>query len=180
MRGVFVGSRLHALKLQGESGFIVYLIGLIAAASIFWFGLSGQTSFPLLHMGVGSVAFVVWFALRLKIVDRESSPYLSLPRAIGYWVWLTGEILKANFVVMRAAVRATPDIEPAMTHVQTRCKSNLARVTFANSITLTPGTVTIDINGDDLLVHALYASDLTPGAFDEMDRRASEAIDGKN
>jgi multicomponent Na+:H+ antiporter subunit E len=52
-------------------------------------------------------------------------------------------------------------------------------VTFANSITLTPGTVTVEIEGDKLLVHGLYEQDSQPEAFVEMDQRSARAIDGK-
>jgi len=132
---------------------MAYLLGLIIGVTLFWLGLSGHYNFPILHMGIGSIIFVVWFVMRLKILDRESSPYFLIPRVIGYWIWLGGEIIKANWVVVRAAIKATPDIEPGMTHVKTRCKSDLAKATFANSITLTPGTVTVDLEGDELLVH---------------------------
>ena len=158
---------------------MTYFIGLIAALALFWLGLSGHYTFPILHFGVFAVAFTWWFVGRLRIIDRETSPYFLMPRVFFYWVWLMGEIIKANLVVMRAAIRAVPDIEPALVKVNTRCQSDLARVVFANSITLTPGTVTVDVEGDELLVHALYASEAAPGAFDEMDRRSSEAIDGK-
>ena len=155
-------------------------IGLIAALVLFWLGLSGHYTFPILHMGAGAIVFTVWFTARLKIIDRETSPYLIMPRILLYRVWLMKEIVKANMVVLRAAIRAEPDIEPAVVKVKTRCKSDLARVVFANSITLTPGTVTVDVDGDELTVHALYAADAAPGAFDEMDRRSAYAIDGKS
>ncbi len=159
---------------------MAYLLGLIIGVTLFWVGLSGHFEFPILHMGIGAIIFVIWFAARLKIIDRETSPYFLLPRMLGYWFWLGGEIVKANLVVLRAALSVTPDIEPAMTRVKTRCKSDLAKASFANAITLTPGTVTIDIEGDELIVHGLYARDVAPGSFDEMDRRTSEAIDGKS
>ncbi|WP_026296678.1 Na+/H+ antiporter subunit E [Hirschia maritima] len=158
---------------------MAYFLGLTLGVSLFWFGLSGHLEFPILHMGIGSIIFVLWFCHRLKILDVEASPYMRMPRAIGYWFWLGGEVIKANMVVVRAALKATPDIEPAMTRVKTTCKSDLAKVTFANSITLTPGTVTIDMEGDELIVHGLYAKDVAPGSFDEMDQRTAKAIDGK-
>lgn len=159
---------------------MTHFIGLIAALALFWLGLSGHYEFPLLQMGGGALLFTLWFVGRLRILDRETSPYFILPRAIIYWIWLMGEIVKANFVVVRAALRAEPDIEPALVKVKTCCKSDLSRVVFANSITLTPGTVTVDVDGEDLLVHALYADDAAPGAFDEMDRKSSWAMDGKS
>lgn len=158
---------------------MAYLIGLMAALAVFWLGLSGHYNFPILHFGGFALLFTLWFTVRLAILDRETSPYFRFFQLIGYWTWLMIEVVKANLVVIRASVAAEPDIEPVMVRVKTRCKSDLAKVIFANSITLTPGTVTVDVEGDELLVHALYASEAEPGAFDEMDRRASQAIDGK-
>jgi multicomponent Na+:H+ antiporter subunit E len=96
-----------------------------------------------------------------------------------YFPWLAKEIVKANLTVIRACVKADLDIAPALVKVKTICKSDLAKVTFANSITLTPGTVTVEIEGDKLLVHGLYEQDSQPEAFVEMDLRSARAIDGK-
>ena len=90
-----------------------------------------------------------------------------------------GEILKSNWIVIKACLRADLDIEPALVKVKTRCESDLAKTVFANSITLTPGTVSVSVEGDKILVHALYETGAGPGAFDEMDRRSCAAADGK-
>jgi multicomponent Na+:H+ antiporter subunit E len=80
-------------------------------------------------------------------------------------------------VVIKACLRADLDINPALVKVKTTCKTDLAKVTFANSITLTPGTVTVEIDGDKLLVHGLYEANTVPEAFEEMDRRCARAAD---
>ena len=59
------------------------------------------------------------------------------------------------------------------------CESDLAKTIFANSITLTPGTVTVEIEGDKFLVHALFEESAAPEAFVEMDERSYRAADGK-
>ena len=102
-----------------------------------------------------------------------------LPQLLTYWAWLVVEIFKANLVVIRACLRSTLDINPALVKVKTGCESDLARTVFANSITLTPGTVSVEVEGNKILVHALYEDSAGPGAFDEMDRRSREACDGK-
>ena len=81
--------------------------------------------------------------------------------------------------MIRACVKADLDIAPALVKVKTTCRSDLAKVTFANSITLTPGTVTVEIEGDKMLVHGLYEQGSQPEAFVEMDRRSAIAADGK-
>ncbi|NBC20556.1 MAG: cation:proton antiporter [Alphaproteobacteria bacterium] len=155
-----------------------YLLGLFVALVAFWLAMSGLMKPLLLSLGAVSVAITLFLAMRLDVVDKESAPYLRWPVFIGYWFWLMGEIIKANWRVIRACLRADLDINPALVKVKTRCKSDLAKTTFANSITLTPGTVTLSVEGDKLLVHALYEQDAEPGAFDDMDRRTAAAAEG--
>lgn len=155
-----------------------YLAGLLGALIVFWLAMSGMMKPLMLGFGAVSIAITMFLAVRLDVVDRESAPYLRWPVFLTYWVWLMGEIIKANWRVIRACLKADLDINPALVKVKTRCKSDLAKTTFANSITLTPGTVTLSVDGDKLLVHALYEDDAEPGAFDEMDRRTAAAADG--
>ena len=157
---------------------MAYLIGLIVTLSIFWLSNSGHYTPLLLSLGAVSVALTVLLTSRLGGIDRESSPYVRIFGFITYLPWLLWEILKANYTVIRACLAADLDISPALVRVRTTCRSDLARVTFANSITLTPGTVTVSVEGDKLLVHALYEAGAGPGAFDELDRRSARAMDG--
>ena len=89
------------------------------------------------------------------------------------------EVLKANLAVVKACLRADLDINPALVKVKTVCQSDLAKTMFANSITLTPGTVTIEVERGRMLVHALFEEDASPDAFAEMDARSARAIDGR-
>ncbi len=157
-----------------------YLVGLLIGLVAFWLLMSGVFKPLLLSLGAVSVVLTLVLTGRLGLFDREGSPYLSLPRFLAYWVWLVGEIFKANWVVIQACMRADLDIDPALVKVKTTCRSDLARTTFANSITLTPGTVTLAVEGDKLLVHALYESHAQPEAFDEMNRRTRLAADRVN
>lgn len=123
-----------------------------------WWLLSGQTKPLLLGFGVLSVAFVVWFARRMEIVDHESHPvHLSGPLA-KFWAMLIREITVSNIEVVRAILSPGPPIQPHFLRVRTRQTTDLGKVILANSITLTPGTVTVDVRGDELLVHALTES----------------------
>ena len=120
-----------------------------------WWLLSGQTSPLLLGFGVASVALVVWLAGRMDLVDRESHPiHLSGPLA-RFWALLIREITVSNVEVVRAILSPGPPIQPHFLRVRTRQPTDLGKVILANSITLTPGTVTVDVQGDELLVHAL-------------------------
>lgn len=159
-----------------------YFLGLIVVLIALWTGLSGEYTLtkPLIAtLGAISILLSALLAYRFDIVDREGSPYSRLLPLLAYWAWLVIEIFKANWVVIKACLRSTLDINPALVKVKTGCESDLARTVFANSITLTPGTVSVEVEGNKILVHALYEDSAGPGAFDEMDRRSREACDGK-
>ena len=159
-----------------------YFLGLIVVLVALWTGLSGYYTLnkPLIaSLGAISILLSGVLAYRFDILDREGSPYARLLQLMRYWVWLVVEIFKANLVVIKACLRSNLDIQPALVKVKTGCESDLARTVFANSITLTPGTVSVEVDGDKILVHALYEDSAGPGAFDEMDRRSREACDGR-
>jgi len=155
-----------------------YFIGLLIALVTFWWSMSGLAKPLILGLGAASIIVTMITAFRLEVVTRESTPYLRLPVFFGYWIWLVGEIVKANVRVIRACVSADLDINPALVKVKTTCRSDLAKTIFANSITLTPGTVTLAVEGEKLLVHALYEEDAEPSAFEKMDRLSAKATDG--
>ncbi len=156
-----------------------YFLGLIIALSGLWLGFSGHYTTLLLSLGGVAVILCMILAYRLDILDKEASPYGRIIPIIAYWVWLIGEIIKANWVVIKACISANLNLNPALVKVRTGCESDLARTVFANSITLTPGTVSVALDGDKVLVHALFEEQAGPGAFDDMDRRSRLAVDGK-
>ena len=158
---------------------MAYFLGLLVALVGFWLGMSGHFSPLLLSFGAVSITICLILAFRLDIIDREGAPYVRILGFAMYLPWLMKEIVKANITVIRACVKADLDIAPALVKVKTSCESDLAKVTFANSITLTPGTVTVEVEGDKLLVHALYEQEAQPEAFIDMDRRSRRAADGK-
>ena len=131
------------------------LILTIALAAI-WLLLSGYFDKTLLLIfGAASVALCVFLAARLKLVDDEGAPVGLMPGIFTYWIWLGGEIGKANTAVARQALALEPKLSPTMVRVPLAPKTTVGRVTFANSITLTPGTVSIDLGRDGILVHGL-------------------------
>ncbi len=156
---------------------MAYLLGIFVAIVAFWMGNSGHYKPLMLGFAALSVVLTLVLSARLKIIDREGAPYVRLVGFLTYYPWLFWEIVKSNVVVIKACLRADLDINPALVKVKTTCKTDLAKVTFANSITLTPGTVTVEIDGDKLLVHGLYEANTVPEAFEEMDRRCARAAD---
>ena len=137
-----------------------------------WIVLSGYFSPLLLAQGAASCVLVLYLALRMDRIDEEAIPiaYRAL-RWFRYVGWLGWEIVKSNLVVARVLLDPSLPIRPSIIRVHSTQRSLLGHVTYANSITLTPGTVSIDLHGDALDVHSL----LEPSREDlsEMDRRVT-------
>ncbi|MFQ5563712.1 MAG: Na+/H+ antiporter subunit E [Parvularculaceae bacterium] len=127
-----------------------------AALTVLWLLLSGYFDEPLLlGFGAASVALSVWLAHRAGMLDPEGVPGGVFPGVLAYMPWLIVEIGKANLAVARQALSVKPKLSPMMIRVPARQTSTVGRVIFANSITLTPGTVSVDLDDDCILVHAL-------------------------
>lgn len=126
-----------------------------------WLLLSGYFDHPLLLVfGALSVILCVWLAHRAGMLDSEGVPGGVFPGILGYMVWLTFEIGKSNIAVARQALAIEPKLSPKMFRIPlnqgaTCPQSIVGRVIFANSITLTPGTVSVDLQEDHILIHAL-------------------------
>ncbi len=159
-------------------GKVFYSLTLAAALCLLWFSLSGRTDGFLLFLGAVSVIVVMVLVERMEILDGEASPFHRILFAAGYWFWLGGEIAKANIQVARAILKADLELTPRLFRIQALQKTDLGRTIFANSITLTPGTVTVNVDGDDMIVHALLDSMSDPSGFDEMNRRSRQAAEG--
>jgi len=144
-----------------------------------WLTLSGYFKPMLLSLGVISIVLTIWIAKRMRILDGETAPYLTAPLTIGYFAWLFVEIIKANIAVVRAVMSPDMAISPTLTRIPTPQKTDIGKVMFANSITLTPGTVSVDIQDDHILVHALLTEMSDPEDFAEMAERSGWAI-GEN
>ena len=146
---------------------------------VLWLVLSGYWFKPiLLFFGACGVITAMALTLRTGLLDDESAPFPRILPFLSYWSWLGGEILKANLYVIRTALKPELDIQPVLTRVPVRAKSGLARATFANSITLTPGTVTVEVEENGFLVHALTRELADQEAFAEIERRTIAAAEG--
>ncbi len=130
-----------------------------------------------LAMGILSCAFVVYLSGRLSIVDEEGySIHLIWSLAL-YIPWLIWAIIKANIDVAKRILNPRLPIAPRIVRVTGTQKTDLCRVIFANSITLTPGTVSLELDEEDIVVHALTkeaADDVQSG---NMDRRVTMALE---
>ena len=141
---------------------------------ILWMLLSGQytvDSHLILFLGLASCAFVVAIALRMKIADREGHPIHLLGPSLRYIPWLLWAIVKSNIDVTRCILNPRLPISPTLVKVKAGQQSELGQAIFANSITLTPGTVSLDVEEGEILVHALTRESAEEVANGEMDRR---------
>ena len=130
-------------------------------------------------LGVISCLFSVYLSHRMGIVDEESVPkHLGLRPFTRYAPWLVKEIVKANVDVARRIVDPALPIQPTMVMVQASQQTEIGRVILANSITLTPGTVSVDLEDESLSVHALTAEYAAEDAAGDMDRRVFELESG--
>ena len=151
-----------------------YAIGLVVLLAGVWLLWSGHYGTLLLSLGAVSLALVVWISLRMKIVDEEGAPIRLPLRLVLYIPWLVLEIVKANVDVALRILRPGLPISPCLIRVRAGQRTDVGRVIYANSITLTPGTVSIDTEGDHITVHALTreaAEGVLSGAMDRHVRR---------
>ena len=146
--------------------------------TLLWLFSSGYFVTLLISLGVASIALVLWLTHRMDIIDHESHPVNMGLRGLTYFPWLLVEIVKSNFEVAAAIVKGSESIAPKTIEVIASQRSDVGRVTYANSITLTPGTVTINVTDDIFLVHALTKSSAEGVQTGEMDRRVT-TLEGK-
>ena len=130
----------------------------------------------LLTLGAISIVLTLWIAKRMRILDSETAPYSTVFQTVSYFAWLFVEIVKANLAVVKAVLSPNLTVSPTMTRIPTPQKTDIGRVMFANSITLTPGTVSVDVQDDHILVHALLSEMANPDDFADMSERSAWAI----
>ena len=145
---------------------------------VIWLLLSGHYDPLLLTLGVLSCITCLYVTWKAKFIDEEGLPLHLLMRLPIYTVWLFKEIIKANIDTAKIIILNNPD--PQNFRVKSSQKTEAGKVTYANSITLTPGTVTTVLDGDILEVHALssdMADDVKSGV---MDKKVSWLEGNKN
>jgi multicomponent Na+:H+ antiporter subunit E len=152
----------------------VRVISLATFLFAFWLALSGHYTPVLVAAGAVCALLCALAALRMRVADAEGHPVHLLRGAVTYIPWLMREIAKSAWAVTRIILHPRLPVSPTMTVVRASQKTAVGIATHANSITLTPGTITVGVGGNALTVHALTregALDLEAGA---MDARVSQ------
>ena len=135
----------------------------------FWLLMSGYYTPLILSLGVISCLLCVYLTIKGKFLDNETLPIYFFPRLIQYTLWLIKEILKSNITTAKVIIMKSE--EPELFSIKASQKTNEGKVTYANSITLTPGTVTTQIKNDIFEVHALtkdFGDDVRSSDMDKM------------
>jgi multicomponent Na+:H+ antiporter subunit E len=146
-----------------------------------WLVFSGKLDALHAVFGVFSLALVLWRTKALVVSERrpEESVALASIRPLllaRYGIWLLKEIVVANIDIAKIVLRRDMPIEPALVSFESSLTTDLARVLLGNSITLTPGTLTVEIDGNRFLVHGIVESGATGPVIDEMQRKIAEML----
>ncbi len=132
----------------------------------FWQALSARLDPLFLTLGVLSAAAVTWSSLSLLeqvLGDRGTTPPISLVSLVRYAGWLLVRIIQSGIWVAVVVLDPRRPPRPGVVHFRTGLQSPAARTLLATSITLVPGTITLNVDGDEFIVHAF-----TPANVDDL------------
>jgi multicomponent Na+:H+ antiporter subunit E len=158
---------------KGTSNITLYRVIVFGLLMVIWVIFSGLMDGFHLTLGVISCGLVTWMSSDLLFDDREIGLRDRLRQTVRmtlYLAWLLWQIVLANLHLLKLAFGSANLRQPQIVRYKTELKTDFEKFLFANSITMTPGTVTIKILGDTFYIHAI--SDFAVEGLDgEMDRR---------
>jgi multicomponent Na+:H+ antiporter subunit E len=148
----------------------------VVGLGLLWVVFSGKLDLLHAAFGVFSIALVLWRTN--SFVVSKSKPEESRALAdidpvalLAYTAWLVKEIVVANIDIAKVVLKKDMPIDPALVRFESALTTDLARVMLGNSITLTPGTLTVEIEGSSFLVHGISEGGATGPVIDEMQRK---------
>ncbi|MBW2941842.1 Na+/H+ antiporter subunit E [Zhongshania aquimaris] len=145
-----------------------------ALLATIWLANSGHYTGLLLSFGAVSVALVVWICHRMDVVDHESQPIHLTRHLPRYYAWLAVQIVASNIDVVKRVWSGNSAISPGMRRFKINQKTDIGRVIYANSINLTPGTISVTLSDNEVLVHGLTQTNLDDLDTGEMSRRVDK------
>lgn len=149
---------------------VLVLALVLIAAWLLWSGLFKPL---LLGLGAFSCVLTVYIARRMGYFDKETFAFNYGLGLLGFWAWLAVEIVRSSLEVAREVLRRRVDVHPAVVTLDAHDLNPVDQAVLGNSITLTPGTLTLDVHEDRLLVHALTAESAKALEAGEMQRRVA-------
>lgn len=147
---------------------------------IVWIIFNGRVTLEIILFGIAISGLMFAFVCRFMdySMEKERNFYKKFPLFCKYAVLLVKEIIKANLAVCHLILTRQEVVEPVIVKIHTNLKTETARVILANSITLTPGTITVSLTDRELLVHCLDKS-LAEGMEDSEFVKLLEALEGE-
>jgi multicomponent Na+:H+ antiporter subunit E len=156
---------------RGEARLSSVLLLLLILA-ITWLLWSGLYKPLLIGLGIFSCVLSVYLAHRMGFFRHQALLGL-IPRLPGYWLWLLREIIISSLEVAKLILKPSLSISPTVVVLEAETKTDVGQVILGNSITLSPGTVTLDLHEGKLLIHCLTSESATELLKGEANRRAA-------
>lgn len=153
------------------------LISLFIVLFVTWLLMSGHYETLIIVFGLGSCLAAVLVGRRMDIVDHEGHPLQLSWKIPFYWIWLAVQIVKSNIDVAWRCILPGNRIDPCVVMASATQKTSVGVVTYANSITLTPGTIAMRTWEHEIEVHALTGSAADDVLKGDMDGRV-DGIEG--
>lgn len=120
-----------------------------------WLGLSGQLNVMMISVGLASILVILYVTHRMDVIDNEIYPAHMTVLLLRFWVFLAREVIIANIDVIKRIFKPGKNISPQLFELPLTLKSDVSRVIYANAITLTPGTVSANLDKKTVTVHTL-------------------------
>ena len=159
--------------LQRNEARLPAVLLLLLVLAISWVLWSGLYKPLVLGLGAFSCVLSVYMAHRMGFFRHEALLSM-LARLPAYWWWLLGEIIISSLEVARLILKPSLPISPTVVKLQAEPQSPVGQVILGNSITLSPGTVTLDIHEGQLLVHCLTKEGAQALLDGEVNQRAAQ------
>ena len=149
----------------------MHLVKWAVLLALFWLLLSGYYQSLILFFGVVSVLLVVYVLHRMDLTDDEPKPVASGFRISRYFAWLLGQIVSSSIHVTKLVWGDPKNLSPSLAKVSAHSVPEKVRVLYANSITLTPGTLSVDLEDGEITVHALQKESIDELQQGEMENK---------
>lgn len=149
----------------------MHLVKWSVLLALFWLLLSGIYQPLIIAFGVISVLIVIYVLKRMDETDSEPKSVATGFRIVRYFTWLTGQIIASSIHVSKLVWGNPKSLSPSLAKISVDEVPDKVRVLYANSITLTPGTLSVDIEDDEITVHALQAQSINELKEGDMEKK---------
>ena len=150
---------------------VLALLALLVAAWLLWSGLFKPI---LLGLGIFSCLLTLYVTHRMGYFETDVFALRFGHRLLGYWAWLAKEVVKSSIDVARIVIDPRLPISPQVVKIKATCAHPVDLAILANSITLTPGTLALDVHNGEITVHTLTEAGAEELMKGDMDRRVAE------